>query len=157
MNESFDWYIQKNDNERKSICKSYADILVLNVFFRNYATGILYENDNNEFLLKLFNLGINIDSNSDPLLYFSTIELVYIGADRKTRLPVPLTILSGNTIDVNWNILNCGSDDSLSGINGAVLGDVIDAGINSNSPGKNTTPLIYTLIDGGLNSSISNL
>ena len=157
MNESFDWYIQKNDNERKSICKSYADILILNVFFRNYATGILYENDNNEFLLKLFNLGKNIDSNSDSLLYFSTIELVYIGADRKTRLPVPLTILSGNTIDVNWNILNCGSDDSLSGINGDVLGDVIDAGINSNSPGKNTTPLIYTLIDGGLNSSISNL
>ena len=154
INESYDWYIQKNDNERKYICKSYADILVSDVFFRNYATGILYENDNNEFILKLFNLGTNIDSNADPLLYFSTIELVYIGADRKSRLPVPLTILSGNTIEIYWNLLDGGSDDSLNGIND-ILGDVVDAGMNVNVPGPNITPLLYTLIDGGLDSSIS--
>jgi len=154
INESYDWYIQKNDNVRKYICRSYAEILVLDDFFRNYATGILYENENNEFILKLFNLGTNIDKNSDPLLYFSTIELVYIGADRKSRLPVPLTILSGNTTENFWNLLNGGVDDSLNGLNGSYLGDVNDSGVDVILPGPNNPPLLYTLIDGGKDSSL---
>jgi len=154
MNVPYDWYIQKNDNERKYICKSYADILVLDKYFRLYATGLLYENENNEFILKLFNLGSNIDKNADPLLYFSTIELVYIGSDRKSRLPVPLTVLSGSTIEIYWNVLNGGDEDSLNGMKGNELGDIMDSGLDVSLPGPNNPPLLYTLIDGGKNSNI---
>jgi len=88
MNQTFDWFVQKSDNERKYIFKIYAELLTLNDFFRSNVTGILYENENNKFILKLY------DIENDQNLFFSTTEVVFVGADKKTRLPVPLSLLN---------------------------------------------------------------
>jgi len=145
MNDTYDWYIKKIDNERKYICRSYAEILVMDEYIRLLATGVLFENENNEFILKLFNLGSNV--NVDELLYFSTIELIYIGSDRKSRFPVPLTVLS--SIGTNsYYILVGGLNDSLE-----TFGGVTNGGLNIVYPGH-TDPLLYyyNIINSGLNS-----
>jgi hypothetical protein len=145
MNDSYDWYTAKSDNERKYIARTYADLLTQNDFFRKNATGILFENEKNEFILKLY------DIETDKNLYFSTIELVFVGADRKTRLPVPLKMIEsskkqtdGPTYELDWNVLDGGLD--------AVLVDkeVFDFGFNVVLGGPNDPPLLYTLIDGNL-------
>lgn len=144
MNEEYDWYIKRTDNERKYIAKSYAELLTNLKSFRDNVTGILYENNNNEFILKLYDL------ENDKNLYFSPIELVFIGADRKTRYPVPLSLVHSDMIisssgeqDLNWNFLNGGLDDILNN-------DIIfDAGYDVVLPGPNIQPLLYNLIDGG--------
>lgn len=84
QNQDYDWYISKSDNERRYIYKSYGELLTTQKFFRDNVTGILYENDNNEYILKLYDL------ENDPNLYFETNELIFIGSDKKSRLPVPL-------------------------------------------------------------------
>jgi len=137
-----DWYIRRNDNERKYIAKRYAELLTLNDSFRRNVTGILYENNNNEFMLKLYDL------ETDRNLTFSTIELVFIGADRKTRLPVPLKMVDDvKTTDeytFDWNVLDGGYEDPL-------YDDVIfDAGLDVVLPGPNNPPLLYNVIDGNL-------
>ena len=154
MNDSYDWYTKKSDNERKYISKSYAKLLAQNDFFRKNVTGLLYENDNNEFILNLY----EIDSNKDPNIYFYSKELVFIGSDKKTRLPSPFTSYSGvteiyddlgSTLESqDWIILDGGVDDSLDG--DILLGDVIDGGIDVVLPGPNNKSLLYTIIDGSL-------
>lgn len=138
------WYAQRTDNERKYVAKTYAELLTKNTLFRKNVTGILYENENNEFLLKLY------DIENDKNLYFSTIELVFIGADRKSRLPVPLKMLEsakkateGPSYELDWNVLIDGlEDDPLYGA------DVFDSGLDVVLPGPNNPALIYTVIDG---------
>jgi len=162
MNDTYNWYVQKSDNVRKYIARSYAELLTLNSFFRKNVTGILYENENNEFLLKLYDLGSQINGNdsiSDKNLYFSAIELVYLGADKKTRLPVPLKKIGSytGTTELDWNVLDDGSDDPLSGINPSIIvGDYFDFGLNNVLPGPNDPPLIYNVVDGGLDSVLSS-
>jgi hypothetical protein len=143
FNVDYDWYIQRTDNERKYITRAYGELLTQNKFFRSKATGILYENENNEFVLKLYDL------ETDRNLYFSTIELVFIGADRKTRLPVPLKMIDstkkatdGPTINLDWNVLDGGYDDPL------YMEDVFDSGLDVVLPGPNNPPLLYNIIDG---------
>jgi hypothetical protein len=110
INENYDWYIIKRDNERKYIANAYGELLDLNSEFRENVTGLLYENNNHEPILKLYNLGpsinitdiisgvtlgVNLTENNqsgDTHLFFSPIELVFLGADRKSRLPIPLKI-----------------------------------------------------------------
>jgi hypothetical protein len=169
INETYDWYIQKTDNERKYIAKSYAELLTLNLDFRTYVTGILYENEDNEFILKLYDLGPSVagSSNPDENLFFSTIDVIYVGSDRKTRLPVstiansgqtlskyPMRVSSGATFnDENYSVLNGGTDDVLSGIDGYILGDVIYGGFDDVLPGPPLDlSLIYTMIDGGFDT-----
>lgn len=91
QNQDYDWYIPKSDNERKYIYNAYGELLSNQKFFRDNVTGILYENDNNEYILKLYDL------KNDPNLYFESIELIFIGSDKKSRLPVPLKKLVGDT------------------------------------------------------------
>ena len=155
MNQEYDWYITKKDNERKYIAKIYAELLTLNASFRDNITGILYENENNEFILKLYDL------ENDQNLYFSAIELIFIGSDRKSRLPMPLntveatklTSLSSLTYYTDWDVLDDGEDDTLDG-NGptTVIGEISDSGLNNILPGINDPPLLYTDIDGGYDS-----
>ncbi len=151
INENHEWYRKKSDNERKYISRAYADLLVNNEFFRINITGILYENENNEFILKLYNL-----DNDTNLTQFKTIEMIYIGSDRKSRLPVPLRLIetsSGDTTSLysyEWTIMDGGVDDSLDGTD--VLGDVFAGGLNSILPGNCNPTLIYTNVDGGLDS-----
>ena len=142
MNDNYDWYLMKNDNERKYIAKSYADLLTFNSFFRSNVTGILYENDNNEFILKLYD--IVTDTN---LIQFESIELIYIGADRKSRLPVPLNQYADEIVYLlNIDVLDDGGETNI------FCAEIYDAGLNNVLPGINNPPLLYTQVDGGLNS-----
>jgi len=91
-NNNFNWYVRKNDNERKYISRSYAELLILNSDIRDNITGILYENENNEFLLKLYGIG-DINNNTistDDNLFYSVIDAIYIGSDKKSRLPISI-------------------------------------------------------------------
>lgn len=159
INDKYDWYIQKNDNERKYIAKTYAELLTQNKLFRDNVTGILFENDNNEFILKLYDLGKSLGGTDKNLEKFSAIELVYLGADRKTRLPVPLKSIESytGTTELDWNVLDDGLNDSLSGIKplSSIIGDYFDFGYNVVLPGPNNPPLLYNLVDGGLDSVLS--
>jgi len=85
------WYYERSSNEIKYICKIYAELLTLNEDFRNNVTGIIYDNDNNEFVLKLYDI-IN-----DQNLFYTPIEVIFIGSDRITRLPVPFYLLGDVT------------------------------------------------------------
>jgi hypothetical protein len=155
LNESYDWYIHKSDNERRYISSAYGEILSSSDIFRNNVTGLLYENNNNEFILKLYKITDENNNFIDPNLYYKAIELVFIGSDGKSRLPVPLNsilnsnniqnnIISGETIYLyDWNIL-IDTDDYPSG-------EVFDDGLNSVVP-VNTPALLYNVINGGLNS-----
>ena len=115
MNSEYDWYNYRTDNERKYIANAYGELLHLNDIFRSKVTGILYENINHEPTLNLYDLGKNVfDINNndneiyvgDNNLYYLPLELIFIGADRKSRLPVPInfnlttttTTLRRNTI-----------------------------------------------------------
>lgn len=91
QNQDYDWYIPKSDNERKYIYKAYGELLTNQKFFRDNVTGILYENDNNEYILKLYEL------KNDPNLHFESIELIFIGSDKKSRIPIPLKKLVDDT------------------------------------------------------------
>jgi hypothetical protein len=161
LNEDYDWYIEKSNNERKYIYKAYGELLTHNKLFRDNVTGILYENDNNEFILKLY----DIENDSD--LQFTTVELMFLGADKKTRLPVPYkkklgdsdSIMKlGRTVevqieeDIDWNVLD-GGYVILSGsttLNSPYTNEYFNFGFNNVLGGPNDPPLLYTLIDGNL-------
>jgi hypothetical protein len=151
-----DWYIKRLDDERKYITKSYAELLTQNEFFRKNITGIIYENGNNGIILKLYTL------ENDDNLFFSSIDLIYVGADRTTRLPVPLTLVSGTTIP-DWDVLidgnnddhtpNIPPDDTLDGTGPThIIGEVFDVGEDVVLSGVNNPPTIYNIVDGGIDS-----
>ena len=149
MNQEYKngWYVQKKDNERKYIARSYGELLTYNELFRKNVTGILYENQNNEFVLKLYDLGRNLTPSGDTnLTTYNAIELVYIGSDKKTRLPVPLKMMnenSGSTYSLYWNCLDDGFDDASN-----ISPEIFDAGENIVLPGINNPQPIYNIIDG---------
>jgi hypothetical protein len=145
-----DWYIHRSDNERKYICKAYAELLTHNKLFRDNVTGILYENNNNEFILKLY------DIENDSNLYFETVELMYLGSDKKTRLPVPFKRIQSNRLTstddtlIDWNVLD-GGWYMLSGgtyASSPYTYEVFDFGFNNVLGGPNDPATFYNLIDG---------
>lgn len=147
INDEYDWYIRKRDNERKFISRSYGELLTSNEDFRKNVTGILYENQNNEYILKLYDLGRTLSPSGDTNLNFSTVELVFIGADRKSRLPVPLKMMeenSGETYTLYWDYLDSGLSNVLNGSN------VFDSGSNVVLPGINFSNPLYNVINGNL-------
>lgn len=144
-----------DENEKKYIAKSYGELLDNNLFFRLNVTGILYENDNNEYVLKLYDLGKNFDG-KDQYLQFISNELIYVGSDRITRLPVSLKTLSGYTYTstvvtgttiydfntINWNVLNGGENDVL------INSPICDSGENVVLSNVSVIPLTYNVIKG---------
>ena len=154
----YDVYIDNDnfdENEKKYIAKSYGELLDNNIFFRSNVTGILYENNNNEYILKLYDLGKNLDG-KDQYLQFISNELIYVGCDRITRLPVSLKTISGYTYTstvitgttttdfniIDWNVLNGGENDIL--INSPKCENGIDTVLSNVS----VIPLIYNVIKG---------
>ena len=150
INVDYEWYIFKKDNIRRKICAAYAQLLTENEDFRKNVTGILYENDTNEFVLKLYDL------ENDVQLYFSTIELMRLGADRKTRIPVPITkegLVERETYTLDWNILDdgliyTGSTASSYMYTASGTTEVFDAGMDVVLGGPTDPPLMFTTVDG---------
>lgn len=142
------WYIEKSDNERKHITKSYADLLASNSFFISNVTGILYENDNNEFILKLY------DIENDVNLYYDVIELVKIGSDRESRLPLPLKRLRDSKLSVESEVIIVVDFNVLNGNEGVdfMSGEVYDSGLNNVIPGVNIPELTYNIVINGFDS-----
>jgi hypothetical protein len=157
VNVEYDWYIPTKDNIRRRICAMYAQLLSENVEFRDNVTGLLTQNDNDEFILKLY------DFENDEQFSFSTIELMYLGADRKTRIPVPLetlNVVADRNIEhiptipsilpvetktetaisytTDWDILGDGTSGT----------DVFDPDEDVVLSGVNDPPMLFTLVDG---------
>ena len=105
LNYPHSYYFRYPDNIRTKICSQYGLILKDNEFIRNVSTGIIYQK-NDLFNFDLFN--IEIDSNynhlNDVNLYYKPIEMIYIGSDKKTKLPIPLDIsnIDVSSIDSLW-------------------------------------------------------
>ena len=53
------------------------------------------------------------------------------------------------TYVADWNVLIGGLDSSLGT---SILGEVFNSGVDNVLPGLNEPPLLYTLIDGGVDS-----
>ncbi len=87
------YYYKYSENIYNKICSEYALILKDNAFARNLSSGILYQK-NDLFNLDIFNLNIDADYNhiDDVNLTYVPIELIDIGIDKKTKLPIPLDI-----------------------------------------------------------------
>ena len=165
INEDYEWYIEKSDNERKYICKAYGELLTLNASFRDNITGILYENENNEFILKLYDL------ETDTNLEFTTVEIMFLGADKKTRLPVPYKRIVANTNlmraigktttteteETYWNVLDgtwtSGVTYDPYYISSPETSEFYDFGFNNVLSPPNEPPTLYNTIDGNLMSS----
>lgn len=141
INENYSWFISKKDNTRRSICGAYASLLSKNETFRKYVTGILYENEFNEFVLKLYDL------ENDRQLSFTTVELMYLGADKKTRFPIPLeTLQETTTYTYDWNVLDGNSFYFFTTSSGST--EVFDFGFDVVLGGPNDPPLMFTIVDG---------
>jgi len=149
INIDYDWYISKKDNIRRRICSAYAILLTENEDFRRNVTGILFENEFNEFALKLY------DFDTDNQLDFKMIELMRLGADRKTRIPVPINkegLVERETFSYYWNVL----DDGLV-YTGTTAGtylstnttdEVFDGGLDVVLGGPSDPPLLFNIVDG---------
>jgi hypothetical protein len=89
---------------QKNIYNTYAEIInqsEYNQEIRMLITGLIFENDKNIMVLKIFDPADFID---DRLLY-EPIEIVRIGKDKKTTIPVPILDftkgIAGDVIDEN--------------------------------------------------------
>ena len=67
--------------------RTYGEILSKDFNIQNITTGLLYQ-DKGKFLLKMFSF-FNNDSN----LSYLPIELIDVGVDKKTKLPISLNIV----------------------------------------------------------------
>lgn len=149
INIDYDWYISKKDNIRRKICSAYAILLTENVDFRRNVTGILFENEFNEFTLKLY------DFDTDNQLDFKMVELMRLGADRKTRIPVPINkegLVQRDTFSYYWNILDDGltytgttAETYLSTNN---TDEIFDGGFDVVLGGPSDPPLLFNIVDG---------
>jgi photosystem II stability/assembly factor-like uncharacterized protein len=70
-------------NITKNVYDSYAEILEKDLNIRKYATGIIYRNEQNKYIFKIFN-------EDDDKLYFDPIEIATIGVEGKYRFPINL-------------------------------------------------------------------
>jgi hypothetical protein len=84
-------YRKLDINIIKNVYESYyhiLDDLDINLKMRGIMTGVLFENINNDFVLKVFNPGIT----TDQRFLYEPVELVRIGKDRKTSIPFKVNV-----------------------------------------------------------------
>lgn len=70
---------------RRMIYKTYAEIInkeEYNQEIRDNITGLLFENDNNKMVMKIYN------NENDSRLTFSPTDIVILGKDNKTSIPI---------------------------------------------------------------------
>ena len=148
MNIEYDWYKPFSQNIKSSICGAYAKVLTDKIetliltgtsSSSTNITGIIYENDANEYTFKLY------DTDGDSQLYYKPIELIFVGGDRKTRFPVNLKTIDKllNSYFLNWNILDGGYNTSLS-----YYWEYFDLGLNTVIGVPDGSPFVYSIIDG---------
>lgn len=99
-------YRRLNDQQRKNIYNAYANIiekLDMNQNIRNVVTGIIFENENKVFTLKIYRPSDTIDRR----LTYEPIEIVKIGVNNKSTIPIKVIDINKvprldfNTLDSN--------------------------------------------------------
>ena len=108
MNENNQWYRKRDDDMRKNICNAYARIIENDTNITKYTTALLTQDDKHKFILEMYNPE-NLNNNSgiqtisyDPNLTYKPIELIEIGVDKHTRIPIP--ILNENLLIIHDTI-----------------------------------------------------
>lgn len=96
INEENDWYRKRDDDLRKSICIAYSRLIENDINITKYTTALLTQDDKHKFILELYNPenlynnGGNITLSYDPNLTYKPIELIEIGVDKHTKIPIPI-------------------------------------------------------------------
>jgi hypothetical protein len=121
--ESGKYYNEKDDGERKNICSAYNDIISNNEYIMKYTTGTITPNEDNKYILKLYNYrnsgNTELSGNTmeytdwyydnDPNLRLYPADLLDVGIDKQTKMPIPIetsnllisdTIASGHTLSL---------------------------------------------------------
>lgn len=95
-NDENDWYMERDDDLRKSICIAYSRIIEDDPNITKYCTGLLTQDDKHKFILELYNPeslynnGGNVTVSYDSNLVYKPIELIEIGVDKHTKIPIPI-------------------------------------------------------------------
>jgi len=117
-NDENDWYRERPDNIRKNICNSYSRIIEKDSNIVKNVTALLTQDDKNKFILELYNPenllnnGENITFTYDPNLTYKPIELIDIGVDKHTKIPLP--ILTENLL-ITYDLLTGVTSGSTTG------------------------------------------
>jgi hypothetical protein len=96
INEENDWYRKKDDSLRKSICVAYSRIIENDINITKYTTALLTQDNKHKFILEmynpenLYNNGGNVTLSYDSNLTYKPIELIEIGVDKHTKIPIPI-------------------------------------------------------------------
>lgn len=97
-------YRYLNDQQRKNIYNAYANIiekLAMNEEIRDVITGIIFENENNVFTLKIY----RPSEIEDERLTYAPIEIVKIGVNNKTTIPIKV-LNTDKTLRITFNLLD---------------------------------------------------
>jgi len=117
-NDENSWYRVRPDNIRKQICNSYSRIIENDPNITKYVTGLLTQDDKNKFILELYNPenlynnGGNVTFSYDPNLIYKPIELIEIGIDKHTKIPIP--VLTEN-LQITYDLLTGVTSGSTTG------------------------------------------
>jgi len=133
-----DYYNKKDNEEIKRICKAYSEILSKDSRIMEYTTGTIYPDNRNRFILKLYNERYSGNTYlssgfTNDILYYNDenltlrpVELIDIGIDKHTKMPLPIlpsnilisdTMVSGHTISIDLNYL----EQSMKLVNGLTV------------------------------------
>ena len=138
------WYRERDEDLRKNICNAYSRIIEDDPNVMTYVTALLTQDDNHKFILEmynpesLYNNGGNITISYDPNLVFKPIELIEIGVDKHTKIPIPILnenllitydLLTGSTSGVSYNTFSF-QINSLSGLFNYILQSVNTTTLN---------------------------
>ena len=117
-NDSNSWYRERDDDLRKNICNAYSRIIENDINITKYTTALLTQDDSHKFILEmynpesLYNNGGNITISYDPNLVFKPIELIEIGVDKHTKIPIP--ILNDN-LSMTYDLLTGATSGTTTG------------------------------------------
>ena len=117
-NDGNDWYRERPDNIRKMICNAYSRIIENDANITKYTTGLLTQDDKNKFILELYNPenllnnGGNATFTYDPNLTYKPIELIDIGVDKHTKIPIPI---QSENMQITYDLLTGVTSGSTTG------------------------------------------
>jgi len=115
-------YYEKDDEFRSRIYTAYNILLSSDSRIRQYTTGTITANDNNRYILKLYNYRNNSITNitgntiddvfyaNDDNLMFKPLEILDIGINKQSKMPVLIynddlrisdTLTSGHTVSIS--------------------------------------------------------
>jgi hypothetical protein len=117
-NEPNDWYRHRDDDMRKNICNAYSRIIENDINITRYTTALLTQDDKHKFILEMYNPESLLNNGGhqtfsyDPHLIYKPIELIEIGVDKHTKIPIP--ILNEN-LSITYDLLTGATSGTTTG------------------------------------------